>query len=174
MFQDDLFPSPPANLKSSSAMRQDSSGFESTSASRQDSVSNSLPVHVDTETSREDLLRKRIEFMGLKPEDSEEYKTMQEGKLVFFDNTRRTSTHYPQILGVIVFCSRCQPRCHCLLSSVSPQRSPTQTKPPATRTLIVPYHQLYQLFPISIIFFVSLLISISPQSIFFTNTTQSS
>jgi len=31
---------------------------------------------------RGDLLRRRIEFLGLKPEDSEEYKKVREGKLI--------------------------------------------------------------------------------------------
>jgi hypothetical protein len=63
---DDHFPSPPPHLKPSVSVPD-------VSASNRSSPS-------EMENSREDLIRKRMEFLGLKPEDSEEYKVMLKGQ----------------------------------------------------------------------------------------------
>ena len=59
---DDHFPSPPPHVRSTSVVTVDIT---------------SSTADVEVDNSREELLRKRIEFLGLKPEDSEEYRAMK-------------------------------------------------------------------------------------------------
>ena len=72
-FQSDLFPSPPPNVRS-------------TGVDQVLEFNMGVSTRGDPDNGREDLLRKKFEFLGLKPEDSEEYRVVQQG-LQFYHNT---------------------------------------------------------------------------------------